>query len=42
MLTKLGVERDAAPAPDIAPVEEAEAKPEAKPAAKKAEAKKAA
>jgi recombination protein RecA len=42
VLAKLGVERDAAPAPDIAPVEEAEAKPEAKPASKKTEAKKAA
>jgi recombination protein RecA len=45
ILDKVGVEREAAAAPpDIAPVEDAEAKPEAKaePAAKKTQAKKAA
>jgi recombination protein RecA len=40
ILEKVGLERDAAAAPPVAPVEEAEAKPEAAP--KKAQAKKAA
>jgi recombination protein RecA len=40
LLAKLGVERDATPAPEIAPVGEEEAKAKAEPAGKRAEAQK--